>query len=60
MRAFELIFAIAAALFGALRLYHAFRNNGDFDAYALGVVFVMLGFVEFWRFYSNLNSKRGS
>jgi hypothetical protein len=60
MRPVALIIAIATALWGALKLYHAFRNNGDFDAYALGVMFVILGSVLFWKFFPNLNGKRES
>jgi len=58
MRAFELIVAVAVALFGAFKLYHAFLNHGDSDAYLLGVVNVMLGIAIFWRAYSGRNSKR--
>jgi len=57
MRAVWLIVAIVTSLFGALKLYDAFRNNGDFDAYALGVVFLALGSVLCWKFFPNLNGK---
>ena len=51
MRAVRLILAIALALFGAFKLYHAFRSHGNFDAYSLGVVNVVLGFVLFWQLF---------
>ena len=50
MRVVALLVAIAQVLFGALKLYHAFRNNGDFDAYAMGVLFVIGGSLLFWKF----------
>jgi len=52
MRAFELAFAVIATALGALRLYHALRSHGDFDAYGLGVLLVMLGILAFWKGYS--------
>jgi hypothetical protein len=47
-----LILAAPVALFGAFKVNDAFRHDGDFDAYALGVAFVALGAVLFWRFFS--------
>ena len=48
-KAVFLVVAIAVALFGAFKLYHAFRYNGDFDAYALGVVNAILASILFWK-----------
>ena len=52
MRAVGLILAVVQALYGAFKLYDAFRHNGDFDAYALGVLLVVAGSVLFWKFFS--------
>jgi hypothetical protein len=52
MRAVGLILAVVQALYGAFKLYAAFRHNGDFDAYALGVLLVVAGSVLFWKFFS--------
>ena len=60
MRAVGLILAVVQALYGAFKLYAAFRHNGDFDAYALGVVLVVAGSVLFWKFFSEPNGKRES
>ncbi len=59
LKAVYLIAAIAAALYGALKLYHAFRNHGDFDAYTLGLLFAILGCVMFWKVFSSSARKVG-
>ena len=53
LKAVYLIVAIAAALYGALKLYHAFRNHGDFEAYTLGFMSAILGCVMLWKVFSS-------
>jgi hypothetical protein len=50
MRTGGTIFSVVLALYGAVKLYLAFRHNGDVDAYLLGVIVVTLGAAMFWRF----------
>ena len=38
MRTVGTIFSVVLALYGAVKLYLAFRHNGDVDAYLLGVI----------------------
>lgn len=49
MRIVGMIFAIVQALFGIFKLYDALRHNGDFDAYAVGILFVACGPLLFWQ-----------
>jgi hypothetical protein len=51
MQAVGVILAVVQVLFGALQQYDAFRHNGDFEAYAVGILFVAGGSVLFWRFF---------
>jgi hypothetical protein len=44
-----LIFGTAAALYGAFKLNHALRFNGEFDTYVLGLLFVINGSMLLWR-----------
>jgi hypothetical protein len=60
MRAVGLILAIVRALFGAFKLYDAFGHNGNFDAYAVGILFVAGGSVLFWKFNSRISTIRWS
>ena len=50
MRTVALIIAAIQALFGIFKLYGAFRHNGDFDAYAVGILFIVGGSVLFWQY----------
>ncbi len=51
MRAVGLIMAVVQALFGAFMLFDAFQHNGNFDAYAVGILFIAGGCVLFWKFF---------
>jgi len=51
MRAVGVILAVVQALFGAFKLYDAFRHNGNFEAYAVGILFVTGGSVLLWKFF---------
>ena len=51
MGALGVSLGVIQALFGIYTLYDAFRHNGNFEAYAVGILFVAGGSVLFWKFF---------
>jgi uncharacterized membrane protein HdeD (DUF308 family) len=51
MRVARLIIGALLILYGAFRVYRAFQNHGDFDAYLLGGVCIVCGVVFYARFF---------
>lgn len=51
MRVLRLILGALFILLGAFDLYRAFQKHGDFFAYLIGGLFVVLGVAFFARFF---------